>query len=106
MPETWAQASVAAQERDETAFLALYRSALAIRRRSRALRAGSFAWRESAPGTLSFERAAGDEVVVCSVSVDGDDLELPAGEVLLADESAAWVRAQDEGRQAPDAFDQ
>ena len=58
--------------------LALYRA----RARARRPRDGAFAWRESPPGTLVFER--GD--VVCAVNVDAPALELPEGELLLASE--------------------
>jgi alpha-glucosidase len=87
----WAGVSVAAQEDDPASTLALYRAAIAHRPD------GPFAWRESPPGTLVFER----DGVVCAVNVDGGPLELPAGELLLASDAvdgslpadtAAWVR--------------
>ena len=102
IPESWAAASVARQEQDDASTLALYREALAVRRESSALRTGSFAWRESPPGTLVFARESANETVVCSVNVDNDALDLPEGELLLASDastsdrlppgSAAWVR--------------
>jgi alpha-glucosidase len=91
VPAAWADLSVAAQEDDPDSTLALHRAAIARRP------AGRFAWRESPPGTLVFER---DEVV-CAVNVDGGPLELPAGELVLGSDpfdgalpadTAAWVR--------------
>jgi alpha-glucosidase len=58
----------AAQEDDAGSFLNLYRAALAARRGSPALRHGTFGWLESAPGTLVWERRAGDERVVAAVN--------------------------------------
>ena len=61
-------------------------------------RGDGFAWRESPPGTMVFER--GD--VVCAVNFDAPELELPEGEILLASEpgitttlppnTAAWIK--------------
>ena len=84
MPPEWAESGA---EREETR--AFYRRALELRR---GFRDAPFAWLESPPGTLVFER--GD--VVCAVNVDAPELEPPAGEVLLATGagpgSAAWIR--------------
>jgi alpha-glucosidase len=73
--------------------LELFRSALRLRPRD-----DSFAWRESPPGTMVFER--GD--LVCAVNVDSPELQLPEGEILLASEpgisttlppnTAAWIK--------------
>ena len=90
MPPGWGGACVAAQEADEGSMLAFYRDALRLRPH------GGFAWRESPPGTLVFER---DELV-CAVAI-GDELPLPGGDLLLASGpvdgvlapgTAAWVR--------------
>jgi alpha-glucosidase len=71
--------------------LSLYRRALLLRP------SGAFAWRESPPDTLVFERDA----LVCAVNIGAPALSLPQGEVLLASEAvdtelppgtAAWVR--------------
>jgi alpha-glucosidase len=88
IPEDWRARAVAARP----PALALYERALATRRTSEALRTGAFAWRESPPGTLVFERAAPGETVVCAIDVAGVGLEPPAGKVLVATERAAWVR--------------
>ncbi|MBD0329227.1 MAG: alpha-amylase [Thermoleophilia bacterium] len=102
VPETWASACVDAQVEDASSTLTLYRSAIAARRVSGALRRGWFAWVDSPPGTLVFERAAEDERVVCLVNVAGAPLGLPYGELMLVSEpdvrealgagTAAWVR--------------
>jgi alpha-glucosidase len=90
-PADWATRSVAAQLHDSGSMLSLYRRALALRL------GGAFAWRESPPGTLVFER----DGVACAVNVDATALELPEGEVLIASDivdtelppgTAAWVR--------------
>jgi alpha-glucosidase len=87
----WTAKSVAAQEADPGSSLALHRAALAARSRL----SGPLEWLDSPPGTLVFRRGE----VVCAVNVDGDPLELPAGEVLVATDAAplpagaaAWVR--------------
>jgi alpha-glucosidase len=92
MPEDWGERSVEAQTGDEGTMLELFRSALARRP------GGDFAWEESPSGTLVFRR--GD--TVCAVNVDGEPVELPAGDVLLASgplegrrltaDTAAWIR--------------
>jgi alpha-glucosidase len=102
MPESWSAETVEAQEGEDGSMLEHYRRALAARRASAALRDGSFAWRESPSGTLVFERTAGEETVVCAVNVDGPELPLPAGALLLSSEplpagrlpagAAAWIR--------------
>ncbi len=93
MPQDWDAVSVEAQEGRADSMLELFRSALRLRPRD-----DSFAWRESPPGTMVFER--GD--LVCAVNVDGDALQLPRGEILLASEpgittalppnTAAWIK--------------
>jgi alpha-glucosidase len=97
IPQEWADASVAAQGDDGDSTLALYRTALELRRG--AFRGDSLAWRDSPRGTLVLER--GDSV--CAVNVAGEPLELPAGKLLLASEpvedrlpagAAAWLRSR------------
>ena len=93
MPGDWGGRSVAAQRDDPASTLSLYRSALARRPRG-----DGFAWRDSPPGSLVFER--GD--ILCLVNVTASELELPAGELVLGSEprltgplppnTAAWLR--------------
>ena len=92
-PPDWGELSVEAQQGDPASTLELARSALAARPRG-----GEFAWRESPNGTLAFDRGE----MICLVNVDGDPLELPEGELVLASDPAvtttlppntsAWLR--------------
>ena len=92
MPADWGERSVEVQQSDPASTLALVRDALARRP------GGRFAWRESPPGTLVFER----EGLTCAVNVDGEPFPLE-GEVLLASEAlsdatlpagaAAWLQS-------------
>jgi alpha-glucosidase len=102
IPDGWTEKSVDAEAADPSSTLALYRAALAARRENPALRAGSFAWRDTAPGVLVWERREGDDTVACVVNVDGDPVPLPDGDLLVASDpdvrdtlppaTAAWVR--------------
>ena len=93
MPQDWDAVSVEAQDGEPGSMLALYRSALRLRPRG-----DGFAWRDSPPGTMVFER--GD--LVCAINVDAAELQLPEGEILLASEpgitttlppnTAAWIK--------------
>jgi alpha-glucosidase len=87
--------------------MTLYKTALAARRELQSLRTGSFAWRESRLGTLVFAREGGDETIVCAVNVSADEVELPAGELVLASapdvrgalmpNTAVWLREERRG---------
>jgi alpha-glucosidase len=102
IPSGWDAVSVAEQDRDPSSPLALHRRLVQRRSTSPALIEGSFAWLESPPGTVVFERIAGRRRALCRVNVDGDDvLPLPEGEVLarsaghgpvLEPGDAAWLR--------------
>jgi alpha-glucosidase len=102
IPDDWTEKSVARQTGDRASTLEQYRAALAARRSIPALRSGSFAWLDVAPGVLAFERREGDEAVACVVNVDADPVALPDGELLVASDpgvsgtlpraAAAWVR--------------
>jgi alpha-glucosidase len=93
MPESWRTETVDEQERDPASFLSLYRGALTARPRGDA-----FAWRESPPGSLAFDRGE----MICVVNVDAPAVELPQGELVLASEptvttslppdTAAWIQ--------------
>jgi alpha-glucosidase len=89
-PPSWGERSVEAQQGRAGSFLELYRRALALRPD------GAFAWRESPPGTLVFER----DDLVCAVNLSAERLPLPDGSLLLASDdcdyalppnTAAWV---------------
>jgi len=90
MPPAWSVKTVARQEDDDRSTLTLFRAALAQRP------LGTFAWRESPPGTLVFSRGG----LTCAVNVDGDPLALPGGVVLASEPvdrtlppgAAAWLR--------------
>ena len=93
VPASWSSVSIERQLEDEGSMLSLYRRAL----QSRA--SGAFAWRDSAPGTLVFER----DQLVCAVNVSADPFALPAGKLVLASETigaelprgaAAWIRRE------------
>ena len=93
IPDAWGPASVEVQEQSPASTLSLYRDAIRLRPSGE-----TFAWLESPPGTLVFDR--GD--VVCLVNVSAPSLELPEGQLVLASEpgvtvalppsTAAWVR--------------
>ena len=101
-PESWGERSVEAQLEDGASFLALHAAAIGHRRRSDALRSGSFTWLESPSGSLVFAREARGETIVCAVNVDAEDVPLPEGEGLLGSKgdgrgalppsTSAWVR--------------
>jgi alpha-glucosidase len=73
--------------------LSLYRTAIRLRPRDE-----GFAWREGPPGTMIFDRGE----LTCLVNFDGPELELPAGELVLASEpgitttlppnTGAWIK--------------
>jgi alpha-glucosidase len=73
---------VEAQESDTGSILALYRDAIALRRRHPALGDGSLRWLEGPEGSLTFARDPGFTSVV---NVSSDAVALPeGGEVVLA----------------------
>jgi len=99
-PAAWKDVSVAAQSGDPRSMLALYGTALRIRRAHPALGDGTLAWDQAAPeGTLSFVREPGFR---CVVNHSGRAIALPAHrELLLASatldgdrlppDAAAWL---------------
>jgi alpha-glucosidase len=101
-PPGWAALSVAAQQRDPHSMLALYRAALHRRRAEPSLRDGDLRWQPAPPEVLSFVRAAaGAPPVVVVVNMSEAEVDLPAGEVLLATQpvreslpadAAVWLR--------------
>jgi alpha-glucosidase len=69
------------QQHDPTSMLALYRTALHLRRSLVAACAEAFEWRTAPEGVLHVRRGAAFE---CIVNIAGAPLRLPPGEVLLA----------------------
>jgi len=93
MPEEWAWQSVERQRGDATSTLELTRSALALRREHLPPGATTgFAWRESPPGTLVFERTTGEGTLVCVVNVAGEPYPLDGAELLLTSTPLAGAR--------------
>jgi alpha-glucosidase len=83
-PADWSEKSVEAQTGRDGSFLELYRRALALRPD------GAFAWRESPPDVLAFDR--GD--LTCVVRFGDSPFELNGQLVLASDdeETAVWIR--------------
>jgi alpha-glucosidase len=83
-PADWSEKSVEAQTGRDGSFLELYRRALALRP------SGDFAWRESPPDVLAFDR--GD--LTCIVRFGDSPFEVNGQPVLASDdeETAVWVR--------------
>jgi alpha-glucosidase len=67
---------------ENNTMLTLYQELLAARRASPALRSGDFAWIDSAPGTLVYERRAGDDrrIVAINFTDEPKPVLLPEGE--------------------------
>jgi len=89
IPDAWAALSVERQQSDSRSTLQLTRRALALRREHLPPGSDSFAWRESPPGTLVFERAAGEGTLVCAVNLSGEPYPLDAAELLVASAPSA-----------------
>jgi alpha-glucosidase len=82
-PAAWSEKSVEAQQGRDGSFLELYRRALELRPH------GSFAWRESPPGVLAFDR----DDLTCVVHFT--DERIPVENVVLASDdegTAVWMR--------------
>jgi len=101
-PADWAPLTAEAQATDPDSHLALYKSALRIRREQEALGDGRLAWDTDAPdGVLSFTRDPGFR---CVVNLADEPFELPGDtEVLLSSEpitngelpvdAAVWLKS-------------
>jgi alpha-glucosidase len=100
-PSDWAGLTAEAQRNDPDSHLALYRTALRIRRSHEALGEGRMAWDDEAPaGVLSFTRDPGFR---CVVNLGEQPIDLPAAAVLLSSEplvdgklptdASAWLEA-------------
>ena len=84
-PPGWGRHSVAAQERDPSSTLAMYRAALAIRS-ERLTGDEQLVWSAPKGGTvIDFERGSG---LRCLVNLGEQPVRLPAGRVLLASDPA------------------
>jgi alpha-glucosidase len=79
-PSTWADVTVAAQERDPGSILSLYRRALRIRRDLPALGDGSMRWVASPSGSLILAR---DPDFLCVTNVSADPVGVPEGSTVI-----------------------
>jgi alpha-glucosidase len=90
-PASWSALTAAAQARDGSSVLALYRAALAIRRTHPGLAGERLAFVPAPRGVLAFERDAG---LRCVVNVSGEPWPVPTGdEVLLRSDAGAEADA-------------
>ncbi len=97
MPAGWSPLAVAAQEPDPDSMLALYRTALAIRRKHPGF-TGDLTWADAPDGCLSFRRGGG---LRCVINLTNKPVPLPDGEVVLTSiplvdgalpgDAAAWL---------------
>lgn len=104
-PDTWGDLTASAQEPEADSTLALYRSALALRR-AHLSSLEPPTWLDGLPGTLGFRRGG----VECWVNTGPDDVPLPDGRVLLASralpgetlppDTAVWLRVGSSDRAA------
>jgi alpha-glucosidase len=85
-------AHAAAQDADPGSFLHLYRTALAARRRSPALRHGGFGWLAAPPGVLAWERGRGADRVGVVVNMTGEEAMFPGSYELIVASDAAQRR--------------
>ncbi len=96
-PAVWRTMTAEAESRDDESMLALYRTALRLRRETSDLGAGGLDWLPSPSGTLLFR--CGDEFH-CAVNVSADSMTLPpareqlvssvADSDVLPRDAAAW----------------
>jgi alpha-glucosidase len=88
-PPEWAELTIARQRAEPTSMLRLYRTALATRRSTDALRDGTFTWLDVGPDSLAFMRRPG---FACVVNTSGRPLALPSdlnATLLLASDAEA-----------------
>jgi alpha-glucosidase len=98
-PADWAAVTVEAQAADSDSTLSMHRTALRLRHEVPGLRTEEFAWRESAPEVLDFERRPDFRCVVnisgAPLPLDGDWLVLvsssPVVDGALPHDAAAWL---------------
>ncbi len=100
-PESWRSLTVDAESRDGDSMLALYRTALSLRRRLDGFRTENCEWLPSPRGTLLFRRGDG---IHCAVNISGEVMAMPMDvEPLVSSvsdvsrlprDAAAWYRAR------------
>lgn len=92
-PAEWAGLSVEVQTGDPTSTLELYRSALALRRATTALGAGTeVSWLPAPEGVLAFRRDAPGGSFVCTVNTTREPVRIAApGRILLSSTEAVAV---------------
>jgi alpha-glucosidase len=104
-PEGWRQLAADVQARDSGSMLALYRSALRVRRGGAYLAGDGLAWLEAPDGVLSFSRGTSFS---CVVNISAEPVALPPHyELLLTSvplesgflppDAAAWLRVSSRG---------
>jgi alpha-glucosidase len=93
-PASWRGLTVEAQAADADSMLALFRGALEIRRRHRALGDGSMQWLDGPAGVLAFAREPG---FACLVNLTDQPVSPPGGALLLTS-----GQLTDDGRVPPD----
>lgn len=79
-PEDWARYAVDRQSADPESMLALYRTALALRRSEEGFGDGPLTWLPADEGVLAFERAGG---LLCLTNLSSTPVTLPPYETLL-----------------------
>lgn len=90
MPTGWQRFTVAAQQADESSMLALYRSALDLRRNEPGLGVGDVTWLSAPSGLLALQVAQGTITVVVNATAEAIALpdELTGATVMLASDPA------------------
>ncbi len=77
--------AVSVQQDDPSSTLSIYRALLQLRREEPTLRRGSFTWRDSPAGTLSWQRNDAEHVVHVHLNFTSDDIAIEeSGEVLFS----------------------
>ncbi len=104
-PDAWRQLAADTQAQDAGSMLALYRSALHIRRTGAYLAGDAFRWLDAPDGVLVFSRGAG---FGCAVNISAEPVPLPPHDELLLTsaplesgmlppDAAAWLRVSSRG---------